>query len=159
MEAGVTDRGRHPNVHPCAAICPAVVADAAGNRILLINALDFDAAFDAESDVILDTARSAHDIADIFGVVTEGRQGLHITFWNPDTTPEAVCANGIRCVPFLFPDRSQDRIKISTRCMQAEAQADGEWSEVRLQLGAISIRQIERQQFPGRCRHAASRVS
>src|SRR5450432_1313099 len=112
MEAAVTDRARHPNVHPCIATYPTMVADAAGNRIFLINAVDFESSFDAEQNVILDLGECAHEVADIFGVVTKVQDAICITFWNPAPPPEAVCANGIRSVPFLFPDRLQNLLKI-----------------------------------------------
>ena len=81
------DRARQSQVKSCELTHPALLADAAGNRVLLINGLSFDQPFNAELDAILDLGEQVDRVADIFGVVTGSHEAMHIAFWNPDGTP------------------------------------------------------------------------
>ena len=60
---------------------------------------------------------------DIYGLLYEREGELHARFWNPDGSPEDVCGNALRCVPWVLGDpRGQpvDRVAVTTRIGQVD---------------------------------------
>jgi diaminopimelate epimerase len=129
---------------------PVYAFDANGNRVILADARKTPSSAGEIFQLLkqYDLASLLEFSPEMYSVLTQGVRGVMAHFWNPDSTPELVCGNALRCVPFVVrqarnPKSPDCRVLIETQHDDFESYLTGSWrSAVDFPIGKISIERL-----------------
>ncbi len=125
-------------------VVPAAKLDAAGNIIVVIDARSQELQNLRDETFIDATLHSGIPFVDMYCLMTESSLGLRATFWNPDGTPEKICGNALRSLPFLnarIPEGK--RIVVETEHTTVQVYREGEKGVVEFPWRAIHCSPLE----------------
>lgn len=111
--------------------------DAAGNRVVLVDAR----ALDARPEAVAARWMEESGVAgyDILAVLS-GRGAARADFWNPDGSREPFCGNALRCASRVLTGAVSGEVSVETpfvRCTSGHS--PGGWGRVRIPAAAVRV--------------------